>query len=58
MMKTVFALKKEEERNGCKKLHILEFHDLYSSSSFVKMIETRIGGLVMWQGWVKCGQKA
>jgi hypothetical protein len=38
----MFGLKKEEERNGRRKLHNEEFYNLYSSPNVGRAIKSRI----------------
>jgi hypothetical protein len=42
LLKRIFGLKRDEVMGGWRKLHNKELHDLYSSSSIVRMINSRM----------------
>jgi hypothetical protein len=49
VLRTIFGAKKDEVTGGWRKLHNEEFHNLYSSSSIIRMIKSR---RMRWAGHV------
>jgi hypothetical protein len=51
VLRRIFGPKRDEVREDWRKLHNLELHDLYCSSSVVVVIKSRI---MRWAGHVAC----
>jgi hypothetical protein len=49
MLRRIFGLKRDEVTVGWRKLHTEELHNLYSSPSIIRMIESR---RMRWAGHV------
>jgi hypothetical protein len=49
MLRGIFGLKSDEETGGWRKLHNEELHNLYSSTSIIRIIKSR---RMRWAGHV------
>jgi hypothetical protein len=55
VLRRIFGLKRDEVTGGWKKLHCEELHNLYSSSSIIRMMKSR---RMKWNGHVaRMGEK-
>jgi hypothetical protein len=41
VLRRIFAPKRDEVAGGCRKMHIVEFHNLHSSPGIIRMIRSR-----------------